>query len=110
MLSACVLVQSMLCMSELVVMAPCVQVSHLLHMAMWGFQWRLLPGHFVIHVPHPSSKPPPGGWEVSTTPLVVLKARLCLSVCSVGLRCRPMHNRQLNIIGSNASLPELRLQ
>lgn len=56
-----------------VTFAPCVQVQHLLHMALWGFQWRLLPAHFVLHVPHPPGAPAPGGWEATTMPLALVR-------------------------------------
>ena len=52
------------------------KVSMLLHMAMWGFQWKLLPAHFVIHVPHPSSRGVPGGWDVPTTPIALLRVMI----------------------------------
>ena len=45
-------------------------------MASWGFEWNLLPSHFVIHVPHASTKGQEGGWEVSTMPIALLKVML----------------------------------
>lgn len=52
------------------------KVEQLTHMAMWGFNWRLLPGHFVLHVPHPSTSKPEGGWDIPTTPLALLKTKM----------------------------------
>jgi Glycosyl-transferase for dystroglycan len=52
------------------------KVEQLTHMAMWGFNWRLLPGHFVIHVPHPSTAKPDGGYDIATTPLALMKVKI----------------------------------
>jgi hypothetical protein len=52
------------------------KVEQLTHMAMWGFNWRLLPGHFTIHVPHPSTAKPDGGYDVATTPLALMKIKI----------------------------------
>lgn len=52
------------------------KVEQLTHMAAWGFEWKLLPAHFVIHLPHASSPPQEGGWEVSTTVIALLKLML----------------------------------
>jgi Glycosyl-transferase for dystroglycan len=52
------------------------KVEQLAHMAMWGFEWQLLPGHFVLHVPHPSTGKPEGGWDIPTTPLALLKSKM----------------------------------
>jgi hypothetical protein len=52
------------------------KVEQLAHMAAWGFEWKLLPAHFVVHVPHASTKAQQGGWEASTTPIALLKVML----------------------------------
>lgn len=52
------------------------KVEQLTHMAMWGFSWRVLPGHFVLHVPHPSVAPDVIGWDEVTTPLVLTKLKI----------------------------------
>lgn len=52
------------------------KVEQLTHMAMWGFKWRVLPGHFVIHVPHASTASSQGGWDAVTTPLVLMKLKI----------------------------------
>ena len=44
-----------------------------MHMAMWGFEWHLLPGHFVLHVPHASSHAGPGYWDALTMPGVLAR-------------------------------------
>lgn len=52
------------------------KVEQLTHMAMWGFSWRMLPGHFVLHVPHVSAASAQGGWDAVTTPLVLMKLKI----------------------------------
>ena len=49
------------------------KVEQLTHMAMWGFEWRLLPAHFVLHIPHASTARQQGGWDVQTQPLALMK-------------------------------------
>ena len=43
------------------------KVEQLAHMAAWGFEWRLLPAHFVVHLPHKASQPDPA-WDTTATP------------------------------------------
>ena len=45
-------------------------------------RWRLLPGHFVLHVPHASTSSAAQnfanelGWDVATTPLALMKIKM----------------------------------
>lgn len=52
------------------------KVEQLSHMAMWDFKWRVLPGHFVLHVPHQSKATYIIGWDEATTPLVLMKLKI----------------------------------
>ena len=53
------------------------KVEQLAHMAAWGFEWRLLPAHFVLHLPHEKTavfhKEP---WDTVAAPKALLKVML----------------------------------
>lgn len=51
------------------------KVEHLTHMAMWGFRWALLPGHFLVHMPHNVSTGIELNWDVVATPLALMRVK-----------------------------------
>ena len=50
------------------------KIEQLVHMAAWGFEWHLLPSHFVLHMPHAKTQGGlTGHWEQSTMTLMLLQ-------------------------------------
>ena len=53
------------------------KIEQLTHMAAWGFQWKLLPAHFVLHIPHEkTATQAEGNWDVETTPLALMSVEM----------------------------------